>query len=176
MKLKQNIPVPELKGTDIYGHSFYMRDLRGNKIFLTLYRTAACPFCNIRVHEVQKRSEEWKAKGVITIGIFASTQEALMKYAGAQQPNFTFLANSHFLLYDVFGIKKARVGMYKSVLRVGTLFTSMTMRFFTMKTLGDSPILPADFLINENGVVERAYYGEDFGDHLPLDEVDKWTK
>jgi hypothetical protein len=28
--------------------------------------------------------------------------------------------------------------------------------------------MPADFLINEQGIIETAFYGQDEGDHLPF--------
>ena len=31
--------------------------------------------------------------------------------------------------------------------------------------------MPADFLVNEHGVIQAAYYGQDEGDHLPLEKV-----
>lgn len=31
--------------------------------------------------------------------------------------------------------------------------------------------LPADFLVDEQGVIRQAYYGEDIGDHLPFEAV-----
>jgi peroxiredoxin len=175
MKLIRKNHVPELQGTDIFGHSFDLSSHRGKRIFLTFYRTAPCPFCNLRVHEVGKRTEAWKASGIITVGVFASSAKEILKYAGAQKSNFTILADPGFLLYDAFGIIKARMGLYKSMLRIGTLLTTMTKGFFSLNSLTDPPILPADFLIDEKGNIERAYYGEDFGDHLPLSDVERWA-
>ena len=31
--------------------------------------------------------------------------------------------------------------------------------------------MPADFLIDEGRVIRTAYYGEDEGDHLPIERV-----
>jgi hypothetical protein len=31
--------------------------------------------------------------------------------------------------------------------------------------------MPADFLIDRHGIIQVAYYGNDEGDHLPIDQV-----
>lgn len=41
---------------------------------------------------------------------------------------------------------------------------------------GNTNLIPADFLIGPDLTVERAYYGADIGDHLPLDDVFEWLK
>lgn len=35
----------------------------------------------------------------------------------------------------------------------------------------DVTVLPADFLIGPDLVIQTAYYGKDIGDHLPLEEI-----
>ena len=36
---------------------------------------------------------------------------------------------------------------------------------------GSMTTMPADFLIDKNGIIQKAYYGSDEGDHLPLEEI-----
>lgn len=36
---------------------------------------------------------------------------------------------------------------------------------------GGLTVMPADFLIDENGVIQTAYYGKDAGDHLPFSRI-----
>jgi len=36
--------------------------------------------------------------------------------------------------------------------------------------------LPAEFLIGPDGTIDRAYYGKDIGDHLPIGEIDSWVE
>ena len=40
-----------------------------------------------------------------------------------------------------------------------------------MNAITDKPILPADFLIDEDLFITKIYQGKDFGDHIPLEEV-----
>ena len=45
-----------------------------------------------------------------------------------------------------------------------------------MHTLSDGNHLqlPADFLLNPDLTIARAYYGRDIGDHLPLNEIEQF--
>jgi thioredoxin-dependent peroxiredoxin len=54
------------------------------------------------------------------------------------------------------------------------LLKVMTSGFFNVKTIHKKPILPADFLIDENQIVYRVYYGRDYGDHVPIADVLAW--
>jgi len=35
-------------------------------------------------------------------------------------------------------------------------------------------MIPADFLIGPDLVIEKAYYGKDIGDHIPVADVEAW--
>ncbi|MNY68092.1 hypothetical protein D3C86_2058000 [compost metagenome] len=39
---------------------------------------------------------------------------------------------------------------------------------------GPANRIPADFLIREDGVIDVAYYGADVGDHVPLEQLERW--
>jgi hypothetical protein len=41
---------------------------------------------------------------------------------------------------------------------------------------GSLTTMPADFLIDEHGIIRAAHYGEDEGDHLPFDEVRAFSR
>ncbi len=64
--------------------------------------------------------------------------------------------------------------MFKAMLKPLSMFKVMTSGFFNMKSISDNPLIPADFLIDENQNIYRAYYGKDFGDHINIDEILKW--
>lgn len=48
--------------------------------------------------------------------------------------------------------------------------------FFNMKSIKDKPIIPSDFLINENQIIYRVYNGRDFGDHIPISDILEWKE
>ena len=36
--------------------------------------------------------------------------------------------------------------------------------------------LPADFLVDENGTIQVAWYGKDEGDHLPINDIKAFSQ
>jgi len=39
---------------------------------------------------------------------------------------------------------------------------------------GNKAIVPADFLINNDGTIHTAFYGKHIGDHLPIEKIDRF--
>ena len=159
---------------DIYGNEFSIEQLKGHKVYLTFLRTASCPFCNLRVHQLIQKQAAWTKKGIVTVAVFASTAEEILQYAGKQQPNFTIIADSEERLYHQFGIKHSFLAMIKSMARLGTIVETIKKGFFNFNSFTDKRILTGDFLINENQEVIVSYYGKDFGDHIAFEKIDQW--
>ena len=172
--LKTGNQAPQIAALDIYSNEFNLENLKGKKIYLSFLRVASCPFCNLRVNQVIQKHDEWNKKGIITVAIFASSNEEILKYAGKQHPAFTVIGDPKEQFYKQYGIGKSYPGMFKAFLRLATIFKFTRKGMFTLKAMTEKPILPGDFLIDENGIIQKAYYGKDFGDHIPFSEIDNW--
>ena len=55
--------------------------------------------------------------------------------------------------------------------RMPTLLTGMLKGYIPFPIKGSMTTMPADFLIDREGIIQVAYYGEDGGDHLSFEEV-----
>jgi hypothetical protein len=56
---------------------------------------------------------------------------------------------------------------------IPTAMIGMLKGFLPAKMEGDLAMIPADFLIDEKGVIQTAYYGINIGDHLSIEQI--WT-
>jgi hypothetical protein len=61
------------------------------------------------------------------------------------------------------------------VFRMPTMMRGMLKGYVPLKIKGSMTTMPADFLVDDSGVIRRAYYGKDEGDHLPFDEVKQFA-
>lgn len=52
----------------------------------------------------------------------------------------------------------------------------MSSGFFNLRSIMDKPIIPTDFLIDEDQSIYKAYYGNDFGDHLSITDILNWVE
>lgn len=162
-------------GTDLNGNSIDLQAYKGQKVFISFFRKAACPFCNMGIQELIKRHQEFEEKGIKVITLFASPKEEVLKYAGKQNPPFSIIPDGDYKIYKKYGIDAAVSGMLKTMLNPSKVLKAITGGFFSLRTVVQDPVLPADFLIDENQEIYRAHYGKDYDDHIPISEVLAWT-
>jgi peroxiredoxin len=174
MKLKKGDSAIGFKTEDILGNKIDLKDFRGKKIFLSFYRGASCPFCNLRVHELIKHVDVFREKELVIIGVFTSERQEIMEFVGKQNPPFPIIADPEEIFYKMYGLEKSFAGKMKAMLRIGAMMKIFANGFFNMKALKDENMLPGDFLINEDGSIEVAYYGKDFGDHIDFRIINDW--
>lgn len=162
-----NIILPALDGG-----MFKLDSIKGRRFMLSFLRFASCPFCNLRMHELAKRFNEF-GEGFTIVAIFDSSLENLQKHAEKHQAPFPILADEKNIFYQAFGIEHSVVGMFKGMLtRMPSLLRAMLVKgYLPLVIKGSLTTMPADFLVDENGVIQTAYYGKDEGDHLPFERV-----
>lgn len=76
--------------------------------------------------------------------------------------------------YLAFGIRHSRWGKLKAMM------TRLPALIFGMKEVGlrgvsTGNIMPADILIDENGQIIETYYGQDAGDHIPMERIELFS-
>ncbi len=162
-----NIILPALDGG-----MFSLDSLHGKRFMLSFFRFASCPFCNLRVHELVKRFEEFGA-GFTIVAVFDSSLENLRKHAEKHHAPFAILADEKNVFYRAYGIEHSVAGMFKGMFsRMPALLRAMFVQGYVPWVIkGSMTTMPADFLVDENGIIQTAYYGKDEGDHLPFERV-----
>lgn len=173
-KLTEKEQAIKFIAADYLGNKIDITDYQDKKILLSFFRGASCPFCNMRINYLIKNYSKFEKNGIVIITIFAASKDEILKYAGTQNAPFPIVADPDLELYKKYGIEESSSGMIKAMMNPIKMMKVMFSGFFNMKSLNDKPIIPADFLIDNNMSIYRAYYGNDFGDHIPIDEVLKW--
>lgn len=51
-------------------------------------------------------------------------------------------------------------------------FSKLGLDMVGMRGMATGNLMPADFLIDENGMVVETYYGEDAGEHIPMERIE----
>ncbi|MBI5040726.1 MAG: AhpC/TSA family protein [Gammaproteobacteria bacterium] len=169
--------VGKLRLTAMDGEVFDLDALKGKRFMLSFFRFAACPFCNLRLHELVRRFDEF-GDGFTIVAIFDSPLDNLAHYAGRHRPPFPVLADPHNIYYREYAIERSIVGMLKgALLRLPqAMYGVFAKAYVPLSIQGRLTTLPADFLVDETGVIRRAYYGSDVGDHLPFERVEEFSR
>lgn len=161
----------DFRTTDIYGKPFQLSDHMGKRILLSFFRDAGCPFCNFRVYELTHNHEQWQDQNLEIIAVFSDTSEQVRRFVSKHPRPFTMLADPDLELYNRYGIEQSGSALLKALL---FKFPRILKGLFKGARPSKNPhltIVPADFLIAEDGRVAKVWYGRDTSDHIPLDEV-----
>ena len=177
-RFKAGDKLPDLVLTDAFGVTVNTADLRGHKILITFNRYVSCPLCNFRTHELLEHYDSLKQQGLVFISFYESGKETLLQYTTKEEIPFVMVPDPEQNFYKQFKIQKSwiktiigRFNHYGKKHTPGkTLFKGTYERDGHLNRIG------ADFLVDENGIIQKAYYGKYVGDHLPIEEIISWVK
>lgn len=165
-----NIVLPSIDG-----QIFETESLKGKPFMISFLRFASCPFCNLRINEFVRRFNEFGEDFTI-VAIFDSPVDNLKRHAEGHKAPFPILADEENKYYREFGIEHSVYGLLKGmIMRMPTLIKGMFKGYIPTSFKGSLTTMPADFLIDREGIIQVAYYGEDEGDHLPFDKVKEFS-
>ena len=144
----------------------------GRLTLLSFFRDAACPFCNFRIYELTGRHAELSARGLDIIAVFSASQAEVLRFAGQRPRPFPLAADPTSSAHQIYGIERSLWRKLKAIVtRVPTLLKGL--RLVGLAGLNTSNLMPADFLIDQDGRIVEAYYGSDAGDRIPLELVER---
>lgn len=162
---------PVFSTRDIYNKSLDLADYRGKKVLLSFFREANCPFCNLRVHELTHRYPAWKKQGFEVIAVFCSQEAQVRDYNTREPRPFRLVADPQLAIYNRFGVERSNWAFFKSILLKLPHMMRGMVAGGRPRMNAHMTLIPADFLINENGKIVESWYGRDARDHIPLERI-----
>ncbi|MNS07806.1 putative peroxiredoxin bcp [compost metagenome] len=173
-KLKVGEKAPNFEAVDTNGEIIKLSSYKGQKVFIAFFRYAGCPVCNFRIHELIENYDRISSKGYKIIAIYESNNDTLREYIKETPIPFTVIGNPNLRLYKEYRVEKSFWKM------LGSAFKKQPKeamkkgnKQFSKKYKRDGHLnrIPADFLIDEKGLLTTVHYGKNIGDHLPLSEI-----
>ncbi|MDO6681914.1 MULTISPECIES: peroxiredoxin [unclassified Oceanobacter] len=169
MKLTAPCTPIEFSTKDIYGNSVSLSHYSGKKILLAFFRDAACPFCNVRLYELTNQYNAFQEANVEIIAVFSSTAEEVRRFVARNPRPFILLSDPDLQLYERYGIEHSTTALIKAMLfRLPQMIRGLLKGGKSDIHNPHMKLVPADFLISEQGEVQLAWYGRDTGDHVPM--------
>jgi len=167
-KIIRGTHIEPLALTDINGKKVSVPTL-GRWTHLQFRRYSGCVICNLHVHELIERQQEIKAAGIQEVLFFQSPTHYL-KEQFSRKP-VTIIADDERFYYKKFGVENAISSIanpsawipgVKGMLKFG----------IQLPKKGESPLgLPADFLLDDKGVVVAVHYGKHAYDQWTVDQL-----
>lgn len=177
MRCKPGKKIGNIRLMAIDGSAFELDSLKGKRFMLAFFRFAACPFCNLRIHELVTRHGELGSNFTI-VAVFDSSLGNLQKHATRHHAPFPILADEHNVYHREYGIEYSLLGTLKgAITRMPSVLNAIFAKgYFPTSIKGRLTTMPANFLVDETGMIHTAHYGKDEGDHLPFERVKAFSR
>ena len=171
MKLRTQSPAPIFEHEDIFGNIINIKDWKGHKIYLSFFRNTACPFCNLRAYQMIKMVPRLQDK-IKMVFIFESKKSYLLNSSFTDDlKHIHVVSDTERELYHLYGAESSLIKKMSSFISL-----KYASQMKAVKDLGiesnkedkntDQNQIPADFLIDENGIIAVAHYGKTIIDRL----------
>ena len=110
--LKPGDKAPSFTLPDQNGDPVKLSDLKGQTVVLFFYPRADTPGCTTQACGVRDRGAEYKAAGARVIGVSPDPVEAVAKFAGKFDLDFTLLADADHAVAEKYGawVEKSMYG------------------------------------------------------------------
>lgn len=172
MKLKSGMQAPDIIYHDYLNTPFQLSALKGQKVLLSFYRYAGCPFCQLRFSElVDTYGQEDKIK---LVAVFQSPSDSIMKNDLNQEVPVTVISDVAERFYKVYGVDSGARAWFVGLGSAFRFLKSINAGNRLGKREGEQNRIPADFLIDEEGILRHVYYGRNMDDHMPVKWVDNF--
>jgi len=168
MRLISGKKAPKFSIKDIFGVEHSIEKYIGQKWMLSFFRYASCPACNLRIHELVQVYDKFQAQGFLILAVFESPKESILDYVAKDELPFPIIPDPKRKLYKEFGVESSWLGYLKGL---PTAMKGMLNGFLPGKMEEDLAMIPADFLIDEQGEIHTVYYGKNIGDHLAISKI-----
>jgi peroxiredoxin len=175
-KLQPGQSAPLFHITEHKGKLVSLENYRGRKVLISFFRFSACALCNLRVHRFIERFPEWQRQGLDVIAFFESPEVNLHEYVGKQTPPFPLVADPKAAVYEMYGIEvsEEKVQNTLSDPATKTVIAEAGAAGFKLTPEEGSNFnrIPAEFLIDENGIVQVCHYNRILTDNLPFETIE----
>ncbi|QJD83855.1 peroxiredoxin-like family protein [Cohnella herbarum] len=178
-KLLPGDSAPLFRATDSLGNPVSLDPYKGRKLLIAFFRFSACGLCNLRVHRFSERYPEWQRHGLAVIAIFESPVENVIAHVGQQNAPFPIIADPRGEIYDRYGVEisEAKAQATLSDPRTKTVIAEIEAAGFKLTHEEGSNFnrMPAEFLIDESGIVRVAHYNQLITDDMPFESIDRFV-
>ena len=133
--LKEGTKAPDFSLLDQNGETINLKDFKGKKVLLWFYPKASTPGWTVEGQKLRDEFDNFKEKNTVIFGISADSVKSQNNFCKKQSFPFQLLSDKEKVIiraYEAIGMKKMYGREYEGIFRVS-------------------------YLIDENGMIEKAY-------------------
>uniref|UniRef100_UPI00404AF93E redoxin domain-containing protein n=1 Tax=Fulvivirga sp. TaxID=1931237 RepID=UPI00404AF93E len=174
--LDVNVKAPDFNLIDVYDRPVSLAQLKGKKVFIAFFRHAGCPFCNLRVHFLQKHHLQLKEKGLEMVFFFESSKKILLTSSFHKEISpIPLISDADKTWYNAYGIEESAAKSTKSHLTsfiqtaIKAKLNGLPMHMMAEKE--SIKTIPAEFLVDENGIIRKIHYANGLNDRMSIEHI-----
>ncbi len=114
MRLKPGDTAPAFELPDLHGKLIRLSDFAGKRLLISFHRYAACPLCNLHIHELSQAWDELNSQGLEIVAIFMSGPQRVADQYESREVPFPILADPDRTAYGPYGVESSIPGMLAS--------------------------------------------------------------
>jgi len=181
MKLRVGQEAPKFDFEDIYGQEVSLKKMLGNKVYLSFFRSTSCPFCNLRAYQMIKMTPRLKDK-IQMVFIFETKKSYLLNSSFTEELKpIQVIGDTEKELYHLYGAESSFKMLAKSPFSRKYYQQLKTIKDLDLEVSKedksfDKTQVPADFLIDEEGLLQVVHYGNNITDRLDEDIIVKYAE
>ncbi|KAJ4358652.1 uncharacterized protein N0V89_003236 [Didymosphaeria variabile] len=157
--------LPNATGTPVSSASL----LANGPLLVTFYRGNWCPYCNLALHGLQERLDEFKTQGVQLVAISPELPDASLSTQEKNELQFPVLSDEGNKLARELGI------VWKQPDSMKPIFEKFGLDL--KKQNGDDTFevpIPATFLVDKDGIVKNLYLEADYRKRVEPSTLLEW--
>jgi peroxiredoxin len=167
---------PPFTARTAQGTPISLDTFKGTPCWLALFRYAACPFCNWRVHRMVREQDRIAAAGITVLAVFPSPSSRIGKYIDRYKPAFHVIADPDQRIYDLYQAETSWGGELRAALNVPKAARALSFAPNNPAAV-DGPIhrMPAEFLLDRDHRIAVAHYGSEPDDGIDVEAALSWA-
>jgi peroxiredoxin len=180
MKLVPGIAAPVFQAEDIFGQPIDLQKYAGRPTLLSFFRNGACAVCNLQVHKLIQHYPAYHVCGLEVLAVFESPIASVRQHVGKQDAPFPIIADPQGRLYELYGVESSEEKVMAAAANPSAKQQQIVQHAaeigypLTPEQGANFFRLPADFLIAPDLTIQRAFYSDAVGDHLPFEEIEQF--
>ena len=172
MRLVSPCKAIEFEAQTVNGEPIKFSDYKGKALVLCFFRDTARPIRNRRVFELTRNYKSWQKNGIEVVVVFNESPEKVKQFFSKHPRPFPVVADPDLELYKKYGVERVIGDKKVSPLLKIPYFLNKLFRGKLAKFNPVGRIMPADFLIDMDGMVVDCWYGKNELDHIPFDRLE----
>ena len=177
IKLTAPVESIDFSTYDIHNTEVNLADYNGKAVILSFFRNTSCPFCLKRVFDLSVQQARWRKIGVEIIVVFTSQAEDVISFHKNKFDRLRIIADPKLELYNTYGVEKSASGFFKGLaFKIPTIIQGVKRGGKIDTNNPHGSILPADFLINADGLIIDSWYGKNAADNISMRRIHDFVK